>query len=184
MKKHFVIILLSTLFSGCAFDSVETVNTDNINFNISEGDRLFFDNVARASYEKEDLEDSRIDVYRHQHRMKDTVAPYINAAIALNGMDNEAYIYIEPSPEVKFNDSLEVLWSDFGTRESGSIWLNTEDYRSQFVFAAELFNHIAHKHELHYRNTTREKIPIFRSEIQQKIFMQTMRDYYKLIGVM
>jgi hypothetical protein len=108
--KRILIFIVAIVLTGCNVKSDKKIDKDNATFSTTADSRLYFKNVRQIYYDREDQENTRLEVFRFGKRNQSAKVPVINIALVNNWRYDEAYVLIEPNAYFDDFDRIEVAW--------------------------------------------------------------------------
>ena len=181
--KLIVFAVLLLLFSACKPISDKPVDKNNPKFSTTEDSELFFKNVRQVYYNLERQEQTKLDIYRHKKRQERSESPIINLAIAHNWRFDEAYLLIESNSYFRNFQDIQIHWKHEQSGETGIYFLEQKSNKNEyFRFASEIYASIIAKHTLWILDK-KTKIPFLENQEEREVFKTTMKDYYRLVGL-
>jgi hypothetical protein len=176
---YFIIIIF---FFSCNEDSQKKIDVENSKFSTSDASEIFFKNVRQRDYDRMEMPEAKLNIYRIQERNIDSDYPNLFLAIVINWRHDEAYILLEPNDLVPENE-IKVKWVDQKIKNEGEYVFNYGDKASHFVFAGQLYSSINSQHDL-FLILDNEEVSILKSDQDRQSFRKTMKDYYRLIDLL
>jgi hypothetical protein len=143
---------------------------------VSDQDRLFFKNMRAPYYDIEGREDAKINIYRYGKRIKSSGMPTLNLSILLNRVKDEAYIFVEPSPE---NLPLRLKWRNESLSDSGELVFYGGDKFAHYDFVRKLYP-LLEENLIWERTEVTSPTPILQEETAREALKITIRDYDRL----
>jgi hypothetical protein len=145
---------------------------------MSDSQRIFFKNLRGAYYDQEVRNDAKMTVYRHSKRLKDASYPFVNFAILINRVKNEAYIFAEPSFE---SLPFTIRWSNKFENSNGEVEFEGGDKFTHFQLASRLFPLLTEEVEFEIKVDNQWK-PVFQEDRQRLAVRTTLEDYFQLVN--
>lgn len=178
-KSSFVISLTIILLAvSCRIDSDKEVDRGRFSFRTGDDTELFFKNVRQSDYELEVNEAARFHVFRHDKRPSSDTLAWINPAIVINYLQDEAYILLEPSPVLRDLDTLEVLHR----ASVDTIRLTLPNREQNLEFASRIYEHLKKGDSL-LVFTGKRYVPFLPDREHSEAFRIAMSDYYRLTRI-
>ena len=145
---------------------------------ITDADRIFFRNMRALYYDREGRTDAKMSIYRHGKRKQVEQGPYLNLAILLNQVKDEAYIFLEPYPETL---PLHVRWENADGSQADSISFTGGDKFAHYRFVQQLLNPIMNERELQMWHGG-QWVSILQEKREKEALKVTLEDFFKLIN--
>jgi hypothetical protein len=178
-KLGFVIVLsVLCLSTGCRIDGDREVDRSRFSFKTGDDTELFFRNVRQSDYDLENNKIAKFNVFRHEDRPVADSIPWINPAIVVNYLQDEAYILIEPSPRLQ---DLEILTLIHPAGQD-TITLETSNREANLEFATKIYEHLRQGDSLQVF-TGDSYVPFLSDRIHAEAFRITLSDYFRLTRV-
>lgn len=182
--KRILLFIVSLLLANCTAKSDKKIDKENIRFATSADSRLYFKNVRQIYYDRENQENTKLEIFRFAKRNKSTDSPIINVALVNNWRYDEAYVIIEPSAYLTDLNEIKVFWQDKSdTNANGTYQFAFGSKENHFRFATQLYESILARHVLLIEDTTGKPVKLFGTETDRDNFRKTMADYYRLVNV-
>lgn len=143
---------------------------------MTDPDLLYFKNVRAAYYDREGREDAKMTIYRFGKRVMESETPLLNLSILVNTLKDEAYIYLEPSPE---EFPIKIRWKSKEGSQSGELNFDNGDKFAHFAFVKEFYPLILEGHDFEWWLGTEWK-PFLQDEKERDAIRITCVDYFKL----
>jgi hypothetical protein len=181
--KRILIFIVAIVLVSCGIKSEKKIDTDNVTFTTTADSRLYFKNVRQIYYDRENQENTRLEIFRFGKRNQSTAVPVLNVALVNNWRYDEAYVLIEPNAYFDNADQIKVDWqSKADTIASGTYVFAFGSKENHFRFATQLYESILAKHTLQLRDSTGKIINLFQTEADRDNFRKAMVDYYRLVN--
>jgi len=168
------------LLTGCHPEKSELIKPEEIDFSTDDASELFFKNIRELYYEKEVMEEAKLDIYRLKSRSVSEEQPVLNLAIVMNWRLDEAYLLIEPNSFLSDLDRFEIIWKDPGG-ESDQIVYEMGNKTTQLEFAGFLYNGILNKRTFQFK-VNKNTSDLLKDSTQRESFRITFFDYLRLVG--
>lgn len=168
---------LTLVLLGCNPDKRTRVDGEILVYRSNDASKLFFRNVRASYYEKQSLEQAKLDVYRLSKRSQTEDYPVLNLALVNNWLQDEAYIIIEPNSYFRVGDTIRVSWQDSVRQEVEFVFGNKDQHT---VFADRLYDNLLSGHEMTIHKGA-ESWLLFPSSKEREAFRITMLDFYRLV---
>ena len=183
VKGNLRVILISfgLLLTQCVVDNEKIIDKHKPQYKTTDPSELFFKNVRALYYDKEEMTEAKLEVFRIKTWSSDDESLLLNLAIVLNWRFDEAYILVEPGEQLTGVKNFTLVWEDEGVDKSEEFILGNKD--SQFTIATAVYEHILKKHKIYWLNQGK-KIPLFQSEKNREAFRVTMFDFYNLVEIL
>ena len=179
----FWMLLLS--FAACNPDKNRRVDAEKTRFTTSDASELFFKNVRQVFYDKTDLPESKLDMYRIGDRSEAEDYPVLNLVIVINWRYDEAYLLTEPNAFLQTMDTLRIAWQDTVQHQSGTYTLTPPANKdAHFKFASEIYRSIQDGQRLSVVAHEGDSIPFLSKYSDREAFRKTMFDYYRLVDLL
>ncbi|MCG8318915.1 MAG: hypothetical protein MI921_05400 [Cytophagales bacterium] len=175
------LMMFCLLFVQCVVDNEKIIDKDKPSYKTTDPSELFFKNVRALYYDREEMTESKLEVYRIKTRSRDTDVPQLNLAIVLNWRFDEAYILLEPGNQLADIKNITLVWEGEGFEGSEEFSVGNKD--TQFTITAVIYEHILKEHKLYWLNQG-QKIPLLRSKQDREAFRITMFDFYQLVEIL
>ncbi len=176
------IISFVLIFQACNIDKDRKFDPESIDFTTTESSELFFKNVRQSDYDKVEMKEAGMDLFRMSDRNAEADYPLIHLAIAFNWRLDKAHIMIEPNEFVMPTDSIRITARSGQTSEETEILYTMGNLIEQAAFAAAIYNAIQDGQSLILHNAEGE-VPIFDKASDREVFRKTVLDYYRLIDI-
>ncbi|GAB3661228.1 hypothetical protein GCM10028791_35610 [Echinicola sediminis] len=147
---------------------------------VTASSRLYFKNVRQFYYDHEKPENSQLDIYRLDKRLKDNNLIFINLSIIINRIKDKAYLYVEPSPMLEFLDRIHIRWNDKVANSVGQLVFRSGDRHEHINFVKQLLPYIREGVVFEVQ-TENQWEPILVSEKERQAFKVTAEDYFRLV---
>jgi hypothetical protein len=181
--KRILIFIVATILVSCTIKSEKKIDKENVTFSTTADSRLYFKNVRQIYYDREDQENTKLEVFRFGKRNRSTQLPVINLALVNNWRYDEAYVLIEPNAYFDNADQIEVNWqAKADTTANGTYVFKFGSKENHFRFATQLYESILAQHILQLQDSTGKPVNLFQSEADRDNFRKTMVDYYRLVN--
>jgi hypothetical protein len=180
MKKIIFLGLLYIIMS-CNADRSKRIDAEKSKFSTSDASELFFKNIRQRYYDKEEMRETKFNVYRLQERNPQVNYPHLQLAIVINWRADEAYILVEPNEHTPV-DSISIKWQDKTSGNSGSYNFAFGDKHAHFEFASQVYFSIQEAHQLYFIINEKE-IPFLNNSKDREAFRKTMNDYFRLVDL-
>ncbi len=175
----FVLFLVPALLvTGCRLDGDREVDRSRFTFRTGDDTELFFKNVRQSDYEMEANEAAKFNVFRHENRPQADSLPWINPAIVVNYLQDEAYILIESSPALQDLDELQVIH----VAGLDTLILETPNREENLEFASRIYEHLQKGDSLVIYDG-KNYVPFLADRSHYEAFRITLSDYYRLTRV-
>ncbi|WKN45107.1 hypothetical protein [Tunicatimonas pelagia] len=181
MEKILYILLVIGLIA-CNPDKKRKVNDAEAKFTTSDASELFFKNVRQGYYDKETMEEAKLDIYRIKERSQAEEQPVLNLAIVINWRYDEAYVLTEPNTYLQQQDTLKIYWQD-SVQQTGIYEYLPGNKERHYQFASQVYNSIQDAHQLSTKNAQGERVPVLATRDEREAFRKTMMDYYRLVDL-
>ena len=184
MKLRLLTISASLiLLLACNPDKDRKVDDMQAKFTTSDASELFFRNMRQSNYDKETMDEAKLDIYRMDDRSLAEDKPVLNLAIVINWRYDEAYILTEPNDYLQQLDTLKIYWQDTVQHQQGFYQYLPGDKDTHFQFASQLYNSLQGQHQLYVMPPSGEKVPMLSRRNERETFRRTMMDYYRLVDL-
>lgn len=179
MNRFIIWMLLILGIWACNPDKRKRIDAEHIVYKSNDATKLFFRNMRAIYYDKQTLEQAKIDVYRMKDRNQTEDYPVLNLALVNNWLQDEAYIIIEPNGFFSVGDTIRVTWQEESGRQGESIFIfGNKDNHTRF--ADEIYNNILSSFPMRIHKDE-EEWPLFNSPNDKETFRKTMVDFYRLV---
>ena len=183
MKWNFLVFLLLPWLLSCNPDKKRKVDDTQAKFTTSDASELFFRNMRQGDYEKETMNEAKLDIYRMEDRSQAEDKPVINLAIVINWRYDEAYILTEPNDYLQQLDTLKIYWQDTVQQQQGYYQYIPGNKEKHYQFASQLYNSLQDQQQLYVTPSSGEKVLLLNSPNEREVFRRTMMDYYRLVDL-
>lgn len=183
MKWNLLLYFLMIGLLCCNPDKGRKADDTQAKFTTSDASELFFRNVRQGYYEKETLDEAKLDIYRIEERSQAEDKPVLNLAIVVNWRYDEAYILTEPNAYLQQLDTLNVYWQDTIRGQQGYYRYLPGNKEKHYQFATQLYNSLQDEHQLYVKSGSGEEVPVLRQRKEREAFRKTMMDYYRLVDL-
>jgi hypothetical protein len=137
--------------------------------------------MRQSDYDKEENEASGFQIYRHRDRKQSETLPVLNLAIVVNVMQDEAYLFLEPSEGLSNEEELVVLLEKEQTAVD-TLVLGTQNRDTYLEFASQIYEGIQGGAE--FRILVDESwLPVLVDRDEREVFRITTSDYYRLTRI-
>ena len=164
MKNSFLIFLVLCL--ACNPDKDKTIDPAKVNYNTSDASELFFKNVRMSRYEKQSLQGTKMEIFKHRDVQQNDI---LVASLAINWLYNQAYLLIDslPQPQTTFI---------FGNENLEANFINKKEALKNSII---LYNQVIQGNELFYLNEG-DTLPLFNNDQSRETFRVTMVDFLRM----
>lgn len=181
--KRILIFIVAAILVSCSVKSEKKIDTDNVTFTTTADSRLYFKNVRQIYYDREDQENTRLEIFRFGKRNTSTTVPVVNVALVNNWRYDEAYVIIEPNAYFDEVNRIAVNWqSTTDSSTKGTYVFAFGSKENHFRFATQLYESILAKHTLQLQDSTGKPVNLFYTETDRDNFRKAMVDYYRLVN--
>lgn len=178
---HKINILIIVFFFSCNADYQKKIEVEKSKFSTSDASEIFFKNVRQGYYDRDEMREAKLNVYRIQERNINSEYPNLFLAIVINWRYDEAYILLEPNDFVPENE-IKIKWMSQDSLQQGDYVFHYDDKASHFTFASQIYSSLTSDHDL-FLILDNENIPILEKEQDRVAFKKTMKDYYRLVDL-
>ncbi len=187
MKPLFSFFLLLFLFlTNCTIKNTDAIDLENFDFNSNEPAVLYFNNIRKAQYKlSHSPASTKTEIWQLRQQDQMPSIPILQLNILLNIYQaNKPQAYIKVLPNTFFEGkTVQVQWQDTMNRTSGTYQLAAKStMRQHYIFAGQVYKSIKANHLLSV-DKAGTAYPLFKNRQGLKPYLQTMRDYYELVGV-
>lgn len=183
MMRYLLFCLLLFSILSCNPDKDRKVDDAQAKFTTSDASELFFKNVRQGYYDKETIDDAKLDIYRIEERSQSEDQPVLNLAIVINWRYDEAYILTEPNAYLQQLDTLKVYWQDTTQQQSGYYEYLPGNKEKHYQFASQIYNSLQDGHRLYVRPEADAEVLLLGTRNEREAFRKTMMDYYRLVDL-
>ncbi|MDQ3394374.1 MAG: hypothetical protein M3512_09725 [Bacteroidota bacterium] len=180
--KNIIYIIILFFFFSCNETSRKKIKDKKSKFSTSDASEIFFKNVRQRYYDRIEMQEAKLNIYRLQERSLEADYPNIILAIVINWSYDEAYILLEPNELVPENE-IKIMWVTKDSLSTGNYTFNYGDKISHFEFASQIYSNLNSDHVL-FIFSNNENVPFLNNDKDRDTFRKTMRDYYRLIDLM
>lgn len=170
------IMLLSVM--GCTLDRDRAVDRDKFEFKTGDDTELFFKNVRQSEYDLEENEASGFRIFRHRERVQSDTLPLLNLSIVVNVLQDEAYLFLEPSELVAAQESIRVQLNPSGE----ILELTTQNRDTYLEFVSSIYEAIQENAEFNVE-VNGAWLPVLGDDNEREVFRITTSDYYRLTRI-
>ncbi len=168
---------------SCIVDNDKTVNLSEPKYKTTDASELFFKNVRAIYYDREEMLEAKLDVYRlKQFTIPDSHA-FIKLAIVMNWIKDEAYVLVEAGSGSKPVKQLKIKWVDQANNLSGVKSFDLKNKDQFFIFTGAIYDHILNNHQVVVVEKDKE-IALFPDNKEREAFRTTMYDFYNLVEIL
>jgi len=172
--KYWVVVLI--LLVACKLDSDKAIDREKFTFKTGDDTELFFKNVRQSNYYLEENKAAKFNVFRHEDRLED-VAPAINLAIVINYLQDEAYLLVEPTEDLRQQEEIVVE-----TTNGSEIVLSNFSKEGMLEFVTQIYEHLLHDEQF-FVLIYGDKSPLLANTVAREAFRVTVSDYYRLTRI-
>ena len=182
MKGNLIstLILIFLLLTNCFVDNKKIIDKEEPQYKTTDPSELFFKNVRALYYDKEEMTDAKLEIFRIKTRSQ-SEGHELNLAIVLNWRFDEAYILIEPGDKLAGIKEFTLVWEKESFKGEEEYILGNKDL--QFTIATAIYEHILEERDLYWSNQGK-KIPLLQSKKDREAFRVTMFDFYNLVELL
>ncbi|QHT67208.1 hypothetical protein GXP67_11420 [Rhodocytophaga rosea] len=181
--KRILIFIVAVMLVSCSVKSEKKIDTNNVTFTTTADSRLYFKNVRQIYYDREDQQNTKLEIFRFGKRNKSATVPVINVALVNNWRYDEAYVIIEPNAYLDTASQIEVFWQEKAKPDAkGTYVFAFGSKENHFRFATQLYESILAKHTLQLQDSTGKLLNLFQTETDRENFRKAMVDYYRLVN--
>ena len=167
------------ILASCNPDKKTEVDQTTISFDTNDASKLFFKNVRQNYYDQQIMEEAKLEIYRLKKRNESSEELVINLAIVNNWRYDQAYILLEPTPEISL-DNLKLSWNNEESGESGEIVFENGNKETIVRFADQVYYQIQQGSQFQLLLGNKSK-DILKANEDREAFRITMVDYYRLV---
>lgn len=177
-KTTVSVAIISLLLLACTNQKQTVENPDEVTFKTDDSSRLFFRNVRQIAYNKEEMDEAKLNVFRYKKRSSRADMPVLNLALVENWRYDEAYLLVEPNGFIK-QSTINLKWENPATNQQGEISFTPSNKDSHQRFASEVYEKLQAKceFEIKLENGWHK---ILHTPKQRDAFSATVFDYYRL----
>jgi hypothetical protein len=179
--KRILIFIVAVVLVSCSVKSEKKIDTDNVTFTTTADSRLYFKNVRQIYYDREDQQNTKLEIFRFGKRNQSSAVPVINIALVNNWRYDEAYVIIEPNAYFDNADQIKINWQSKADT-TGTYVFAFGSKENHFRFANQLYESILAKHTLQLQDSTGKPVNLFQTETDRDNFRNNMVDYYRLVN--
>lgn len=180
--KNIIFFLLIIFSFSCNVDLQKKIEVENSKFSTSDASELFFKNVRQTDYDKVEMKEAKLNVFRIQERTPEADYPNLIPAIVINWRHDEAYLLIEPNSLVP-QDSILIKWIKADTIQQGEYKFHFGDKNDHFTFSSLIYESLVSDHNLFIIKED-DEIPILNKDKDREAFRKTVKDYYRLVELL
>ena len=177
----FILVALGLLLQGCVVGNEKMIDKNKPRYKTTDPSELFFKNVRALYYDKEEMTNAKLEIFRIKTRPQDGRPQQLNLAIVLNWRFDEAYILIEPGDELAGLKNFTLVWEGEGGEGREEYVLGNKD--SQFTIATAIYGHILKENDIYWLDQG-TKTPLLPSKGARESFRVTMFDFYNLVEIL
>ena len=177
----FLWVVFGLLFTQCVVDNDRVIDRGKPRYSTTDPSELFFKNVRSLYYDKEEMANAKLEIFRIKTRLQDDTVSTLNLAIVLNWRFDEAYILLEPVNQLAGIKNITLVWAGEGFEKSEEFVIGDKD--SQFALATAVYEQIVNKREIYWLKEGK-KIPLLQSKQDREAFRVTMFDFYNLVEIL
>jgi len=183
MQKGFYPLLFTfiiTVLGSCSIDKEKSVDRSRFNFKTGDDTKLFFKNIRQSDYELEENEAARFQIFRHDDRPDSDSVPYLNPAIVISILRDEAYILLEPSAVLADEERIEVVLKDETSTDTLSYEMMNRE--NNLEFASRIYENLQQGGTFLVKDNG-SLVPCMTDQEVRESFRITMSDYYRLTRI-
>jgi hypothetical protein len=175
-----ILLALATALTACYPGRNRGLDPGRPAFATTDASELFFHNVRSPYYDKEEMPDAGLRVYRLGRRVQDENRPLLNLAIVHNWRRDQAFILIEPSTYLMGLPELRLRYRNAGTGEQGELLYEPGNREDQFRMATSIYLQIESGSEFSLL-AWEEEFAFLAEKAEREAFRATMFDFYRLV---
>ncbi len=170
------IALILIVITSCKMDSDKAIDRKKFTFKTGDDTELFFKNVRQSDYDLEENKAAKFNVFRHEDRLREK-QPSLHLAIVINYLQDEAYLLVEPSEDLR---QLDEIWVE--TASGSEIVLSDFSKEGMLEFASQVYERLL-KDEQFQVSINGEQKSILQNPSDREAFRVTVSDYYRLTRI-
>jgi len=163
--------------AACHPDKNTPVDLDKLSFKSTDASEIFFRNMRRSYYNKEENKEAAIELYTLTGYEKIGAAS-LKPTIAYNWRNDFVAVMLNKSEELSNQETLVLLFETSDGQEK--LILNETDVKTQTTVAIKLYNSILNKHEI-FLVRERQKEPLFKNNEEKDFFRITIFDFLRFV---
>ncbi len=181
MKLFAFCLIFVALFSSCKEKKFPKVDYANLEPTCTEQSKLFFKNVRQYYYERDDKIGATAPLFRWTKTRVNQQKPYVNLVIALNELNNQANLLIEPNDFIKASENPIIIVADTSYQTIDTISLTFSGMNDHLVKAGKIYDYIDEKSNFYFQLAKPENAMLTESSDRAN-YQKVVRDYLRLIN--
>lgn len=182
MKYVITSIIISLILTACNPDKNKRADPGKVKFSTTDDAEIFFRNLRQRQYDKEEVPEAKLDVFRHSDSVQKAAYPVFQLALVVNWRYDEAYLLMEPNENVDTGRPVEIRWNDVKTGKSGIYTFSYGSKEDHLRFAGQLYDSIREGHALEYLSGAEQASSFLNDPEEREVFRISMFDFYRLTG--
>lgn len=180
MPTRIILLALAAALTACYPGRNRGLDPGRPAFATTDASELFFHNVRSPYYDKEEMPDAGLHVYRLGRRAQDETRPLLNLAIVHNWRRDQAFILIEPSTYLMGLPEVRLRYRNPATGEEGELLYEPGNREEQFRMATSIYLRLEGGSEFSLLAWDKE-MPFLAEKAEREAFRVTMFDFYRLV---
>ena len=183
-KVHFRVffMIVAGMMYACHPDKNKKIDPEP-QFSTSDASELFFKNVRQSYYDKFEMKEAKLEVYRIKERMQMEQYPLLQPAIVVNWRYDEAYLLLEPNATLQGLDSVKIIWEDTVAHKKGYYVFANGNKADHYRLATSIYNSIQDRQQLYVLGKDNQKQEFLHKATDREAFRKTLFDYYRLVNL-
>jgi hypothetical protein len=181
---YLLLYIVMGVLSSCHPDKHKIINLAEPKFTTSDASELFFKNIRQSYYEKTEMKEAKLDVYRMKENTLDDTYPQLYPTIVINWRYDEAYVLLEPNAPIQDLDTLKIIWEDTINNKKGYYVFLRGNKSDHYQMATHLYNSIQEHHQLYVLQENNHKTEFLPKPANRDTFRKIMFDYYRLVDLL
>ena len=183
-KAYYLLFMVVGALSACHPDKHKIINLAEPKFTTSDASEIFFKNIRQSYYEKTEMKEAKLDVYRIKENIIDDTHPQLNPTIVINWRYDEAYVLLEPNAPLQALDTVKIIWEDSLSHKDGYYVFADGNKADHYKMAAQLYNSLQAHHHLYVMDENQQKKEFLNKFAEREAFRKTMFDYFRLVDML
>lgn len=163
---------------GCTLDAEKVVDRSKFSFKTGDDTEIFFKNVRQSEYDLEVNVAAKFNVFRHEDRLQEDSIPWLNPAIVMNYLQDEAYILLEPTPAMAQFDVWEVILE----KRQDTLRMSLPNRENNLEFASRIYEELKQGNPVMIY-TGNDTVSFNSYPNASEAFRITLSDYYRLTRI-
>ena len=182
--RYLLCCMLVGALSACHPDKQRRIDITDPKFTTSDASELFFKNIRQSYYQKTEMKEAKLDVYKIKENILDDTHPQLNPTIVINWRYDEAYLLLEPNALLQDLDTVKIIWEDSLHSKKGYYEFTQGNKEDHYQMATHLYNSLQEHHQLYVAGKHNRKIEFLQKPAERNAFRKTMFDYYRLVDLL